>query len=129
MIDGDECGRAPRHAGRKGIVGILHDGQPAGFFHRREARGPIVQRTGEDHADHARAIHTSGRSEQRVDRGAAAILGWTVDDPGLSRFNGEMVIGGRNIDAAVLEWIAVPRVHRGELTGPRQDFWQHAAPS
>ncbi len=52
-----------------------------------------------------------------------------MDDPDLSRFDNQVVIGPRDVDFAILQRVSVFRMRGRQPAGAGEDFRQHAPAS
>ena len=113
--------RAPRHGREEGVVRVLDDGQPALPLDRREAGGAVVERAGEDHADHVTAVVARPRTG-RADRPPADGGSPSRSAPcGPGRPRAPCAGRGRDVDAPALEGHCPPRRVAGgwRAAGPR----------
>src|SRR6185369_4127964 len=89
---------APRHVPAKSLRRVLHDRDPAARLDLEHPGGAVVLGAGENHAGDTLAIGASGRAEERIDRGPAAVLArprGKTNDAGLEQ---EMMVGRSDVD-------------------------------
>jgi len=117
VVDVHVFQRAARHHLHQRLVGILHQRQPAAALDRDQAGGSVVQRPGEDDADHSRAEGIGCRPEERVDGRPVAVLAGSADHAHMRIVEEEMVVRRRHVDAIGDDGLAVARVLGRKLSG------------
>ena len=104
----------------------MHDGDAAALLDRDHADRPVVERARQNDADHARPVCDRGRAEQRVNRGAAAVLTGPVYDADALALDEKVVVGRRDVDAPVSYRLAVNGVRGAERPLAVEDLRQYA---
>jgi hypothetical protein len=126
VVDGDVVERVERHRAHLRIRGLLHDRRAAAQLDRPQPGGAVVQRAGQDHADHARAVDVGRRAEQRIDRRPETVLLRAARDADRAVLDQHVMVVGRHVDAPRLDAVAILRIDRRQRPGLGQDLRQHA---
>ena len=93
---------------------ILDDRNATAPFDFVEARRAIIESAGENRADHARSEGFGGGAEQRVDRRPRPVFSRSARQVNVRAGDDQVMVAGRDIDAASLEPLAVDGVMSGE---------------
>ena len=110
LVHGARQHRAPRHAVVLGVVGILHDNEPALLLDRLQPQAAVAAGSREDHADRAFAEFFRQRAQEEVERQARTVtLPWFREPQGTGA---DREIGTRRneIDVLALERHPVRRL-------------------
>ena len=109
LVDGTGVQRRLGHGRRLGVERMLDEGDAAPLIHGEQPRGAIVQEARQHQPDDAAGESQRGRAEQGIDRGTGQVLpraAAQADHPGEHQ---HVMVGRREIDAAVLDRLAVDR--------------------
>jgi hypothetical protein len=128
MVDGHVLEGVARHARVQGVRRVLDDRHTAARLDRHQPGRAVVQGARHHHAHHPGGVRTGGAAEQRVDGGPVAVL---VRAAGQVRVTGpeqHMMVGRRDVDAAVLDRLAVLDVAGWQRAAPAQDVGHGTGP-
>src|SRR5581483_3868850 len=117
VVDRDAPDRAPRHALHQRVLEILRDRDATMALDRLEPGGAVVERAGEDDADHARALAHGRRAEERVDGRPEAILARATRHADGAVVEQEVMVRRRDVDASVREGLTVDGVRGRQRSG------------
>src|SRR5262245_5935413 len=107
MIDGDVFERACRHARTDRVAWILDDGYTAVALDFVEACRAVVEPTGQQHADHARAIGLGRAGKQRIDRRPAPVYPRAAREPDMASPHEKVVIRRGDVNLAAADQLAL----------------------
>jgi hypothetical protein len=79
--------------------------------------------------DHAAVERSRGRAEQDVDGRPVPVLPRSDRQPDLAVLDRKMMVGRRDQDRALTQWLAVARRPAGHLPGATEDVREHAGAS
>ena len=125
VVDLDVVERVERHRADQRVGGLLHDRGAAAQLDGPEARGAVVERAGEHHADRraGRRCRPPSGTADRPPGGSGSPSARARADGAL--LEQHVMVVGRDVDAARLDAVAVLGVRRGQRPGlgqdPRQD--------
>ena len=126
MIDLDVAQRARRHVGLFGVGRVLNDGGATARLDRLQAGRAVVEPAGQEHADHGSAVGQGGGAKQRVDRRSRMVLLAAARQVQRAAQHEQVMVGGRDVDPARLDALAVARLRGRQRAGRGQDLAEDA---
>ena len=113
-----------RHAGERGVLRVLDDGDPPVALDLDEAQRSIIEVAGEDDADDGGTEFLSGGAEEGIDRRARVILARPACQEDAAVLDEQMLIGRSDVDSSRLDELAICCRAGGQVSLPAEDFGQ-----
>jgi hypothetical protein len=96
-----------RHLRKCRISRVLHDGNAAGLSQRPKPCGAVAEGAGQNDPNRAKTAAYRCGAQHRIDRRPDIVLARACAQHHSTAAEEQMAIGRRNIDATVLEYLAV----------------------
>lgn len=118
-----------RHVGPGRVLGVLHHVHAAAGLQRHQPRSAVIEQPRQHHADRPVARRDRGGAEQRVHRGAGAVLLRAAAYQHVPPILGhqQVTVWWRHVDAAVLDPLAVKGMPRRQPPRAVQDRRHHGS--